>query len=375
MLKEVESRLKDIRLTSMGLGTMGFGGFFSKDLSNNDNDVRLLEQAFDLGVNVLDTAEVYGEGAAEETIGKTEAKVRNNFFIMSKFSPENSSPIEMTKSLDNSLKRLKRDYIDVYQPHWPQPTVNIEDTLRHLEEMKKAGKIRFSGLSNFSSEHLNKVDLEVFKSLRFFQCEFNPIENEKANELSSFIDEKDGFLVAFSPFREGQIFQSKKFKILEEFSSQIGYPPAQILLAWGMANNQTIVIPKVSSYKHLQDNFSSMQINLSNSDIEYISLLFKPNKVEIKPEDIIPSIPVKKDERKIYSNLEDAKNNIHNLNPGPMEIVREIQENNGSLYKPIKVKDKNKEGKYVLVDGRLRFWAWVIINGWKKPIPSIIIES
>jgi diketogulonate reductase-like aldo/keto reductase len=373
MVKEVESQSKDIRLTSMGLGTMGFGGFFSRDLSNNANHVRLLEQAFDLGVNVLDTAEVYGEGAAEETIGKTEANVRNNFFIMSKFSPENSSPAKMTKSLDNSLRRLKRDYIDVYQPHWPQPSVNVDDTLRHLEDMKKLGKIRFSGLSNFSAEHLEKVELENSTSLRFFQCEYNPIENEKAKDLSSFIKEIDGFLVAFSPFREGQIFSFKKFKILEEFSSQLGYLPSQVLLAWCMANERTIVIPKVSSHKHLKDNIKSMQINLCDSDIEYITLLFKPNRMEISPEDIIPSIPVKKDERKIYTNLDDAKNNIFDLNPGPMEIVQEILENKGKLYKPIKVKDKNKEGKYVLVDGRLRFWAWVILNGWKKPITSIII--
>ena len=125
MRRQIISKSKDIILSSMGLGTMGFGGFFARDLTNNKEHVKLLETAHDLGVNVLDTAEVYGEGAAEETIGKTSSSIRNSLFIMSKFSPVNSKKENMIRSLDNSLSRLKRDYIDVYQPHWPQPGKSI----------------------------------------------------------------------------------------------------------------------------------------------------------------------------------------------------------------------------------------------------------
>ena len=210
MRRQVISKSKDIILSSMGLGTMGFGGFFARDLTNNKEHVKLLETAHDLGVNVLDTAEVYGEGTAEETIGKTSSSIRNSLFIMSKFSPVNSKKENMIRSLDNSLSRLKRDYIDVYQPHWPQPGFPLDEILRNLEDLKKSGKIRFSGVSNFSSNQLDKADLKNFPSLRFFQCEYNPVEHKKAEDLFPYISQADGVLVAFSPCREGQIFKSNK---------------------------------------------------------------------------------------------------------------------------------------------------------------------
>ena len=162
------------------MGTMGFGGYFSSDLTNNHDQVKLIEEAYHLGINVIDTAEVYGQGGAEETIGKTDLSVRNNLFIMSKFSPENSKPKNIVKSVDSSLKRIKRDFLDVYQPHWPQPGIRLEDTLETLEILQTAGKIRFAGLSNFTFNQIKFTKLENFPALRFFQCEFNPIENTKA---------------------------------------------------------------------------------------------------------------------------------------------------------------------------------------------------
>jgi len=375
MIKKIKSKSGDYNLTPMGIGAMGFGGYFTKDLKNNSQQVRLIEEACDLGVNVIDTAEVYGQGASEETIGKTSQSVRNNLFIMSKFSPENSKPSDIFKSIDASLKRIKRDYLDVYQPHWPQPGVRVEETLEILEKLKSLGKIRFSGLSNFTSQQINSIALEKYNSLRFLQCERNPVEHNLADDLIPIANSLDGVIIAYSPFREGQIFKSIKFAEFESFAMSLGFTPSQLILAWGMANGKTIVIPKVSSLKHLRENVESMQISLSNSDIDYISDLFKPQIIQILPKDIIPDISVKEDQRLIYKSLEEAKNNIYNLSPGPMEILREIQENQGLLHKAIKVKEINKDGRYVLLDGRLRFWAWVILNGWHKPIDSIIINS
>jgi len=375
MIKKIQSKAKDFNLTPIGIGAMGFGGYFTKDLKNNSQQVRLIEEACDLGVNVIDTAEIYGQGASEETIGKTSKSVRNNLFIMSKFSPENTKPVDIVKSIDASLKRINRDYLDVYQPHWPQPGIRVEDILETLEKLKTLGKIRFAGLSNFTSKQINSINFEKYKSLRFFQCEHNPVVSSMAVELTPVINSLDGALIAYSPFREGQIFHSHKFEEFERFSKELGVLPSQVLLAWGISHEKTVVIPKVSSSKHLRENIESMEISLSESDVDYISQLFKPSITQLKPLDIIPDIPTKKDDRKIYKNLEDAKNNIYNLSPGPMEILKEIQDNQGCLYKPIKVKKINNEGMYVLIDGRLRFWAWVILNGWHKPIHSIIIES
>ena len=374
MLKKVQSQAGDIALNPIGMGTMGFGGYFSKDLKNNSDQIKLIETAYDLGVNVVDTAEVYGSGAAEETIGKTSASVRNNLFLMSKFSPENSNPRDIIKSLNNSLKRVQREYFDVYQPHWPQPGMLLDDTLGVLEDLKLAGKIRFSGLSNFPSNQVCSIKKSNAPSLRFFQCEYNPIEKNIAEGLLSVINEMDGVLIAYSPFREGQIFKSEKFSDFKVFCDTLGHMPSQVLLAWGTYNQKTVVIPKVSSLKHLKDNIDSIKVSLSASDVDYISDLFAPKVTTILPSDIIPYIPSKNDKRKIYKDIDEAKNNIFNLSPGPLEILKEIEENCGKLYKPVKVTEKNNQGQYVLIDGRLRFWAWVILYGWHKPIDAIIVD-
>ena len=374
MVKRVQSKTKDFDLNPIGMGTMGFGGYFSKDLKSNRDQVNLIEEAYDLGVNVIDTAEIYGEGAAEETIGKTCLGVRNNLFIMSKFSPENSSPKDIVRSLESSLIRVKRDYLDVYQPHWPQPGIRLDHTLEALELLQSSGKIRFVGLSNFPLNQVSSIDIGSFPSLRFFQCEFNPIEHAKAEELFPTIEKTNGALIAYSPFREGQIFKDNKFPQFEKFCKDLGFLPSQVLLAWSIFNEHTVAIPKFSTLEHLRDNIKSLNIRLSSSDMTFISDLFKPRVVQIKPKDVVAHIPVKQDERKIYENIDDAMNNIHGFNPGPMEIVNEIKLNDGKLYKPVKVKEKNKDGNFVLIDGRLRFWAWVILYGWDKPIEAVVVD-
>ena len=181
-------------------------------------------------------------------------------------------------------------------------------------------------------------------------------------------------MIAYSPFREGQIFKSEKFSDFKVFCDTLGHMPSQVLLAWGTYNQKTVVIPKVSSLKHLKDNIDSIKVSLSASDVDYISDLFAPKVTKILPSDIIPYIPSKNDNRKIYKDIDEAKNNIFNLSPGPMEILKEIEENCGKLYKPVKLTEKNNQGQYVLIDGRLRFWAWVILYGWHKPIDAIIVD-
>ena len=110
----------------------------------------------------------------------------------------------------------------------------------------------------------------------------------------------------------------KKFEIFKDFCSDLGGSPSQILLAWGLSNKRTIAIPKVSSISHLKENIASTAFKLSTSDADYISNLFLPTSRKVTPRSIIPHIPVKEDQRNIYRNLSDAKNNIYNLTPGPV---------------------------------------------------------
>ena len=109
--------IDDTPMPALGLGTMGFGGYFQEDTSDFSRYVELIEAAHSLGIRVLDTAEVYGDGAAEKIIGKVAANIKNSMVIMSKFSPHRTTPSSIRSALEHTLRRIGRDYIDVYQPH------------------------------------------------------------------------------------------------------------------------------------------------------------------------------------------------------------------------------------------------------------------
>ena len=139
------------KLPRIGLGTMGYGGFFSSDNSENKKFLNLLSVAYELGLRVIDTAEIYGAGLAEEIIGALPTSTNEDLFIMTKFSAENSEPKKIEKALDRSLKRLKREYVDVYQPHWPSTDVDTETIAITLSKLVEKGKVKHIGLSNFSA--------------------------------------------------------------------------------------------------------------------------------------------------------------------------------------------------------------------------------
>ena len=117
-------------VAAIGQGTMGIGGFFGRAEDNDAEFIRLLRLGIDLGMAVIDTAEVYGDGHAEELVGKAVAGVRHKACIVTKFSAEHSSSADVIAAAEGSLKRLGTDYIDIYMPHWPNPKVPVEETLK-----------------------------------------------------------------------------------------------------------------------------------------------------------------------------------------------------------------------------------------------------
>lgn len=364
----------DFCLPAIGLGTMGFGGYFKSDKSNWSSSVNLLDAAHEYGIKVIDTAEVYGEGNAEKIIGSIDSHKKNDLFIMSKFSPHRCSKKEIFKALDGSLKRLGRDWVDVYQPHWPNPKISIDETLESLTELRNAGKIRFIGVSNFNSNSLPPEPTDSYEMPQFFQCEFNPMEQIGFKDLTKRFETSDGVLIGYSPFREGQIFQHENYCKLIDHAKEIGVSAGQLILAWIIKHDNVVTIPKCSSKKRLAENFSAMNIELSNKSFELISGLFKVRILNILPSDIIPFDSNNKGDRLIYRTLDEAMQNEHLLSPSPKEIAEEIEQNNGNLNKPIKV-SKDENGTLTLVEGRLRYWGWLILYGPNKPIPTIVTQG
>ena len=124
-----------IVVPAIGQGTMGIGGRFERDVSSDAECIRLLRLGVDLGLTLIDTAEVYGEGHAEELAGVALRGLRDRVVVATKFSPEHSTYEGVIRAAEGSLRRLQTDYIDLYQAHWPNPRVPIEDTMRAMEKL------------------------------------------------------------------------------------------------------------------------------------------------------------------------------------------------------------------------------------------------
>ena len=356
----------------IGLGTMGFGGYFSADDTFLDEQTKLIEIAHELGVRVLDTAEVYGEGMAENIIGRLPKHIKNEMFVMSKFSGHRTSKKEICSALDQTLRRIKRHHVDVYQPHWPNPNFDLEEILDCLSELRKAGKIRFIGVSNFNRNALPPN--RAANAPSFLQCEFNPVNQTQGLELLDYANGCDGIVVGYSPFQEGKIFSSKHMHELEVLSKQLNCTVAQLLLSWVTSHERAITIPKTTSIIRLQENIKAASIKLSKETIDTVSNLLRIEVKLLDPRQIIPFDHRLLDtsDRPVYRTVEEAIENRFNLSPSPKDIAAEIELNGGELNKPLKVR-QDGAGQFILVEGRLRYWGWIILFGSHKAIPVTIL--
>lgn len=359
-------------LPAIGLGTMGFGGYFKRDKTNFSQSADLIRHAYAEGIRVIDTAEGYGEGCAEEIIGSLPVHIKNDLFIMSKFSPQNSKPKDISNALEKTLKRLGRDYIDVYQPHWPSVEVSLNQTMEVMIRLKEIGKIRHIGVSNFPENLIKSQYSEVRSQIEFIQTEFNPIESSSLDKYKEILHANNGALVAYSPFREGKIFKSTNLIKLKKIAENNSCTVAQLILMWVIRSGKVLAIPKSLSLERIKENAGALKKTLNTNDFDEITKMFIPKLIDLPVENIIQEEEVGID-RKIYFSLSEAIENRFRLYPGPNEIAAEIAENDGKLSKPIKVKPLI-DGRYALVEGRLRYWAWRILHKDAKPISSVIMD-
>src|SRR4030042_6865203 len=192
----------DLLISTIGLGTgSGFGHLNSR----RDNElIRLIEEAQNLGINFFDTSEVYFDGHSEELLGHAIRARRGKVIIASKFSPEHSSRKKIIQALDGSLKRLKSDYIDLYQVHWPNLSVPLEETILTLEAQLKKGKIRFMGVSNFSLRRITKT-VKILKKipLSSVQNEYNFSERGIERDVLPFCISNNITFIAYNPLGPG----------------------------------------------------------------------------------------------------------------------------------------------------------------------------
>ncbi len=362
------------RIPVVGLG-MGKGiGNQAKTATYGNEDERCIRLAVDLGMTFIDVAYDYGVGQAEEAVGRSLRGIRNNVFIATKFPPEKSSFNAVVRSAEESLKRLKTDRLDLFQTHWPNPQTPIEETLSAMEKLIDDGKIRYIGLSNCTIGEVKRAQSSISISPVSIQHEYNLLDRTAESHFIPFCTENGMTFIGYSPLAHLNLERKDaRLTKLDEIANKYSLSSVQLVLSWLTRQEGTMVVMRTSSEQHLRENAQAGDIMVSPEDTDAISSFFT-----ICVKTIPASLMWVKDNssQNVYTTIEGARNNAYGLTPSPTELAEQIK--SGEILKPIKIcTNSNVEEnlRYEVVEGKLRYWAWVIAYGKDVLIPSIVKDT
>jgi diketogulonate reductase-like aldo/keto reductase len=289
------------RVPALGQGTWRMG----EGKSAQAGEVAALRLGIDLGMTLIDTAEMYGEGGAEKVVADAIEGQRDRVFVVTKVYPHNASRLELPKACERSLKRLRIDAIDLYLLHWRERNTQLTETVETFEQLRSAGKIRRWGVSNFDVEDMKELlDTENGTACASNQVLYNLENREIESGLLQFhqtsnLKSASGrirrgerqtsapiSIMAYSPVGHGRGLLNNA--TLKKIAKRHEATTAQIALAWvlrapgppldGFAMANFIAIPKASNEKHVRENARSFQIKLTKEDLADLDREFPPPK-------------------------------------------------------------------------------------------------
>lgn len=243
--------------------------------SRRAREVESLRLGVELGMTLIDTAEMYGEGAAEELVAEALAGQRDRLFLVSKVYPHNASRQGVVQACERSLRRLKTDRLDLYLLHW-RGNVPLDETVAGLEELCRSGKIRHWGVSNFDVDDMEEL-LRVpgGENCAANQVLYNVTRRGPEFALIPWMLKRRIPLMTYSPIEQGRLPRSGA---LQRIGHKYGASLFQIALAWLLQKPDVIAIPKASSPDHVRDNHRALEIRLSSEDLAAIDAEFPPPK-------------------------------------------------------------------------------------------------
>jgi diketogulonate reductase-like aldo/keto reductase len=259
------------KVPALGLGTWHMG----ERRSDRVTEAKALQAGLDLGLNLIDTAEMYGEGGAEEVVAEAMTGRRDTIFLVSKVYPHNASRSGAIAACERSLKRLKTDRLDLYLLHW-RGSHPLAETVAAFEKLKSDGKLRHWGVSN--------LDTDDMAELRGVTNGGNCISNQVLYHLGSRGIEWDlladcakhkVMVMAYSPLGQGAILRNSA---LASVARKHNVTPAAIALAWTMRHQHVVAIPKASNLEHVKANAAAADLALDADDLKALDAAFPPPK-------------------------------------------------------------------------------------------------
>ena len=250
-----------------GLGTWKMG----EDSRHASAEADALKLGLDLGATLIDTAEMYGN--AETVVGEAIAGRRDGLFLVSKVLPSNASRSGTIAACECSLKRMRTDRIDLYLLHW-RGGVPLGETVEAFEALKAAGKIRHWGVSNFDADDMQELAaLPAGKNCQTNQVLYNLARRGPEFDLLPWCRKREMPIMAYSPVEQGRLARSGK---LDAIAARHEATPAQVALAWAMAQPGVIAIPKSSRPDHIRQNIAALDLSLTPQDLAELDRAFPP---------------------------------------------------------------------------------------------------
>lgn len=253
----------------LGQGTWGMGEVASR----RNAEVAALRAGLDLGMTLIDTAEMYGDGGAEEISGDAIAGRRDEVFVVSKVLPSNAARQGTIAACERSLKRLRTDHIDLYLLHWRGGTP-LAETLEAFTTLRAAGKIRGWGVSNFDMSDMKELlSLPGGDEAETNQVLYNPTRRGIEFDLLPACRQRSVSVMAYSPIEQGRVLGKR---VLREIAERRGATPAQVCLAWVLRHSDVIAIPKASDLAHVRENRAALDLELTANDVAALDKAFPP---------------------------------------------------------------------------------------------------
>jgi diketogulonate reductase-like aldo/keto reductase len=257
------------RLPALGLGTWKMG----ERPASAAREVAALAHGLDLGMTLVDTAEMYGDGGAEEVVAKAIAGRAGSAFVVSKVYPQNAGARTMPAACERSLRRLNLDCIDLYLLHW-RGSVPLAESVDAFERLRAAGRIRRWGVSNFDAADMEELwTLPEGRHCAVNQVLYNLVERGIEWRLLDWCRTRGMAIMAYSPVAQGALATNRK---LTAIARALELTPAQVALAWVLARPQVIAIPQSSNLAHIDANRAAAAIRLDEGTLAALDAAFPP---------------------------------------------------------------------------------------------------
>lgn len=253
---------------ALGQGTWHMG----EDRRQRAQEAASVRLGIELGMTLVDTAEMYGSGGAEEVVREAAKGLRDRLFIVSKVYPHNASAQGVVAACEKSLKRLGTDRIDLYLLHW-RGSVPLAQTVEGFHRLEREGKIRYHGVSNFDRRDMEEWVAAGGDGVATDQVLYNLATRGPEWDLAPWCIERSVTIMAYTPLGQGRMLARPE---LAEIARRHNATPAQVALAWLLHKDGVIVIPKASRPEHMRENRGALDLDLTEDDLAALDRAFPP---------------------------------------------------------------------------------------------------